>query len=41
VTSPNGRLVGRIRAETVMQAVLQRVARPAGFREPASVEVFQ
>jgi len=31
VTGANGPLVGCIRAETVMQAVLRRVARPAGF----------
>ena len=41
VTSPNGRLVGCIRAETVMQAVLQRVARPKEFPEPASEVMFQ
>ena len=41
VTSPSGRLVGCIRAETVMQAVLQRVARPERFPEPASEVIFQ
>ena len=41
VASPNGRLVGCIRAETVMQAVLQRVARPKEFSEPASEVIFQ
>ena len=33
VTSESGRLIGCIRAETVMQAVLRRVARPEGFPE--------
>jgi NADH dehydrogenase len=37
VTSEGGRLIGCIRAETVMQAVLRRVARPEGFPEPANV----
>ncbi|HEY6360115.1 MAG TPA: FAD-dependent oxidoreductase, partial [Vicinamibacterales bacterium] len=35
VARATGRLVGCIRAETVMQAVLRRVARPPGFPEPA------
>jgi NADH dehydrogenase len=34
VATAGDRLVGCIRAETVMQAVLRRVARPAGFPEP-------
>jgi len=33
VSGANGRLVGCIRAETIMQAVLRRVASPAGFSE--------
>jgi predicted transcriptional regulator len=37
VTSAGGRLIGCIRAETVMKAVLQRVASPPGFPEPARV----
>jgi NADH dehydrogenase len=37
VAGSTGRLVGCIRAETVMQAVLQRVAPPPGFSEPVSV----
>jgi hypothetical protein len=35
VATDSGPLVGCIRAETVMEAVLRRVARPAGFPEPA------
>lgn len=35
VASEGGRLIGCIRAETVMQAVLRRVARPDGFPESA------
>jgi NADH dehydrogenase len=35
VASEGGRLVGCVRAETVMQAVLRRVARPAGIPESA------
>jgi NADH dehydrogenase len=34
VSSADGHLVGCIRAETVMKAVLQRVAAPPGFPEP-------
>jgi NADH dehydrogenase len=39
VSTAGGRLVGCVRAETVMQAVLRRVARPAGFSEPSSAPV--
>jgi NADH dehydrogenase len=37
VSAAGGRLVGCIRAETVMQAALRRVARPEGLSEPATV----
>lgn len=37
VSGAGGRLVGCIRAETVMQAVLRRVARPAGLPEVPTV----
>ena len=36
LTDASGRLVGCIRGETVMQAVLRRVAPPAGFPEPVA-----
>jgi NADH dehydrogenase len=39
VVAADGRLVGCIRAETVMQAVLRRVARPPGFPELETVSV--
>ena len=38
VADASGRLVGCIRAETVMQAVLRRAVRPAGFPEPVAAQ---
>lgn len=39
IATGSGRLVGFFRAETVMQVVLRRVARPAGFPEVATAPV--